>query len=160
MSCEQSFTFPKIEQPLERLQACIIRTSKFGHQMADIFLVPMQTAGKDRECEFGVHHCQCTLFGPIGFLHHINDLHTVWEHTVWEHTVWEHTVWEHTVWEHTVWEHTVWEHTVWEHTVWEHTVWEHTVWEHTVWEHIKYVDDFTMWEALSSSGIDSSLQIK
>ena len=47
---------------------------------------------------------QGTIFGPIGFLHHINDLQTVCEH-------------------------------------------------------IKYVDDCTIWEASSSSGMDSSLQV-
>ena len=47
---------------------------------------------------------QGTIFGPIGFLHHMNDLQTVCEH-------------------------------------------------------IKYVDDCTIWEASSSSGMDSSLQV-
>ena len=47
---------------------------------------------------------QGTIFGPIGFLHHINDLQTVCEH-------------------------------------------------------IKYADDCTIWEASSSSGLDSSLQV-
>ena len=47
---------------------------------------------------------QGTIFGPIGFLHHVNDLQTVCEH-------------------------------------------------------IKYVDDRTIWEASSSSGMDSSLQV-
>ena len=47
---------------------------------------------------------QGTIFGPIGFPHHINDLQTVCEH-------------------------------------------------------IKYVDDCTIWEASSSSGMDSSLQV-
>ena len=47
---------------------------------------------------------QGTIFGPISFLHHINDLQTVCEH-------------------------------------------------------IKYVDDCTIWEASSSSGMDSSLQV-
>ena len=47
---------------------------------------------------------QGKIFGPIGFLHHINDLQTVCVH-------------------------------------------------------VKYVDDCTIWEATSSSGIDSSLQV-
>ena len=47
---------------------------------------------------------QGTIFGPIGFLHNINDLQTVCEH-------------------------------------------------------IKYVDDCTLWEATSSSGMDSSVQV-
>ena len=40
-------------------EMCITWTSEFCHQMVDIFPVLMQTAGKDRECEIGAHHCLC-----------------------------------------------------------------------------------------------------
>ena len=67
------------------------------HQMADILPVSTQRV------KIGSVP-QGTIFGPICFLHHINDLQTVSEH-------------------------------------------------------IKYVDDCTIWEASSSSGMDSSLQV-
>ena len=88
---------------------CITRTSNFFIKWLTSFLCQRKQRVKigSVKSEYTIVNAgvtQGTIFGPFGFLHHINDLQTVCEH-------------------------------------------------------IKYVDDCTIWEAFSSYGIDSSLQV-
>ena len=54
-----SKAFDRVDHHILMTKCASLGLPNFYHQMADILPVSTQTEGKDRECEIGVHHCQC-----------------------------------------------------------------------------------------------------